>query len=169
MKNPGLGEKQIVLGQSIVIEQVDAQALKIGEEITLLNWGNTHVRNIIKDENGTEVTSVELELHLEGDVKKTKKITWLAVSETNLVPVDLVSFDYLITKDKLDKKDRVEDFLTPVTESRVEAFADCNVTALEQGAIVQLEREGYYRLDAPYTCRGSKMVFFDVPSGKSCA
>jgi glutamyl-tRNA synthetase len=138
-----------------------------------MNWGNAYARHISRSEElgGTvkhKVIGIEFELYLEGDVKKTKKISWLASVSSNLIPVDLVSFDYLITKDKLEKEDRLEDFLEPNTEFRTQAFADCNVTELSRGAIIQFERKGYYKLDAEYkSVEGSRMVFFDVPSGKA--
>ncbi|KAI0450105.1 hypothetical protein F5B21DRAFT_447905 [Xylaria acuta] len=82
----------------------------------------------------------------------------------NNLPVDLMSFDYLITKDKLDKQDELEDFLTTVTEFRTQAFSDCNVAELPQDAIVQFERKGFYKLDEAYREEGSRAVFFEIPS-----
>jgi glutamyl-tRNA synthetase len=166
-KNLQLGNKTVVLGNRIIIEQEDAKALLKDEEITLMNWGNVFVRNTSKQSIGTDLTAVDFELHLDGDFKKTKKITWLAKTDKNTVPVELVTFDHLITKDKLEKTDELETFLTPVTEFRSSAFADCNVRDLLQGAIVQFERKGYYKLDTAYKGVGSKMVFFEIPSGKS--
>ncbi|KAI0150386.1 glutamyl-tRNA synthetase [Xylariaceae sp. FL1272] len=164
LKNSELGTKKVILDNTVVIEQVDAQTLKEGEEITLMNWGNVYVRKLTRDSEGESITAMDLELHLEGDFKNTKKITWLAATNDNMVPVDLVSFDYLIMKDKLEKDEDVETFLTPVTELRDAAFADCNVKDLPQGAIIQFDRKGYYKLDTPYKGDGSRMVFFDVPS-----
>lgn len=174
IKNFDLGTKKVVYDQTILLEQVDAQSLVEHEEITLMNWGNAYARRIFRaaqpDETGqSKVTGIEFELHLEGDVKKTtKKISWLASVSSNLVPVDLVSFDYLITKDKLEKEDTLENFLNPNTEFRTHAFADCNMTELARGAIIQFERKGYYKLDVEYKSGGgSQMVFFDIPSGKA--
>jgi len=79
--------------------------------------------------------------------------------------VDLITFGYLITKDKLEKDDNLEDFLEAKTEFRTQAFADCNVAELEKGSIVQFERKGYYKLDENYKA-GERMVFFNIPSGK---
>ncbi|KAI0483267.1 glutamyl-tRNA synthetase [Xylariaceae sp. FL0804] len=163
-KNPELGTKKVAYDTKIHLEQVDAGSFETGEEITLMNWGNAFVRSISKDDNNL-VIDLALELHLEGDVKRTsKKITWLAISNDNLVPVDLVSFDYLITKDKLEKEDQLEDFLTPVTEFRTQAFADCNVAELPRGSIVQFERKGFYKLDEAPKGEGSRAVFFEIPS-----
>jgi glutamyl-tRNA synthetase len=39
---------------------------------------------------------------------------------------------------------------------------------LPRGAIIQFERKGYYRLDVGYKSEGaSRMVFFDISSGKA--
>jgi glutamyl-tRNA synthetase len=167
VKNTELGFKKVVYGKTILLEQEDAQTLNLGEEITLMNWGNAYVRSINKDPNSTIIAGMDLELHLEGDVKNPKKISWLAAASTNLNAVDLVDFSYLITKDKLEKDDQLENFLSPITEIRSYAFADCNMTELPQGTIIQFERKGYYKLDVPYQGDGSRMVFFKIPSGKS--
>ncbi|KAH7325823.1 glutamyl-tRNA synthetase [Stachybotrys elegans] len=165
-KNAELGVKKVLYNKTVLIEQVDAVTLTVDEEITLMNWGNVYVRSITRPVENGPITELSLELHLEGDVKKTKKVTWLAVADGNMVPVDLVAFDYLITKNKLEKTDAIEDCLTEVTEFRSHAFGDCNVAELDQGAIVQFERKGYYIFDGSHPDDPSKMVFFDIPSGK---
>jgi glutamyl-tRNA synthetase len=173
IKNLELGLKKVVHDKTIFLKQADAQSLAENEEVTLMNWGNAYARRISRSEelDGTgkhKVTGIDFELHLEGDVKKTKKISWLASVSSNLIPVDLVSFNYLITKDKPEKEDILEDFLEPNTEFRTQAFADCNVTELSRGAIIHFERKGYYKLDVEYKSDGGpRMVFFDVPSGKA--
>lgn len=166
VKNLDLGKKSIVYEKTILLEQIDAQSFQENEEITLMNWENAYVRRIIREDSGEKVTWIHLELHLEGDVKKTKKISWLASIQSNMIPDDLVSFDYLITKDKLEKEDTLEDFLAPNTELRTQAFADCNMTDLPKSTIIQFERKGYYKLDTEYS-EGSRMVFFEIPSGKA--
>ncbi|CAK7217554.1 glutamate--tRNA ligase [Sporothrix curviconia] len=167
IKKPELGSKTVLLGRSILLEQVDAQSFAVGEEITLMNWGNAIVQEIEKDAadvSSQTIKTLRLQFSPGGDVKKTKKITWLADKDENLVPVDLVSFDYLITKDKLEKSDNLRDCLTDVTEFIQQAFADCNVKLLEKGAIIQFERKGYYRLDAVLQDAPKRVVFFDIPA-----
>jgi len=165
-KNAELGTKKVWFGPQIVIDQVDAASFKDGEEITLMSWGNAYVSNITKSSDGNTVTGLDLTLHLEGDFKRTeKKITWLESGKQQLVEVELVDFDYLITKDKLEEEDDVKNFVNPNTESRVNAFADENVRNLQEGDIIQFERKAYYRLDKPATA-GSPAVFFCIPTGK---
>jgi glutamyl-tRNA synthetase len=169
-----LGNKKIVFSKSVIMEQADAQSFAQDEEITLMNWGNAIVRKISHSINPLEmakhglktVTGLELELHLQGDVKKTsKKVTWLS-NDQELVPIELVDYDYLITKDKLEPEDTLEDFLNPKTESRTKAMADCNVADLKVDDIVQFDRKGFFRIDRAFA-HGEPVVAFQIPTGKS--
>ena len=163
-RNPALGTKTVIYAKTILIDQEDARTFTEGEEITLMNWGNAFVRKC--NRSGDAVKGLELTLHLDGDVKKTdQKITWLAKDGQNLTPVELVDFDFLITKDKLETGDELLDYLTPRTEFRSKALADCNVAAVPENTIIQFERRGYYRLDK--RCSGDMpAVLFCIPTGK---
>ncbi|KAG2176818.1 hypothetical protein INT44_007482 [Umbelopsis vinacea] len=164
-KNPELGSKKTTLSDHIILEQEDAASFELNEEVTLMDWGNAFVRDIKKDESG-KVTSVELDLHLEGDFKKTKKkVTWLSYGD-ELVDVILLDFDYLLTKKKLEEGDEITDFITPVTEFKDAAYADANVKDLKHGDIMQFERKGYYCVDAVAT-DSSPAKFIHVPDGKA--
>jgi glutamyl-tRNA synthetase len=91
-KNPAVGMKKVVYSKHLLFDQADAKSFKQDEEITLMNWGNAFMRKIVGSD---PVTELELELHLEGDVKKTeKKVTWLSTNQ-DLVKADLYDFDYL--------------------------------------------------------------------------
>lgn len=170
-KYTNLGKKKVVFSKDIFLEQEDAQLFEKDEEITLMNWGNAIVRNIshsinpLSSPSGLKtVTAIELELHLQGDVKKTsKKVHWLS-KDQNLVPVELVDFDYLITKDKLEEDDTLEDFLNPKTEVRTKAIADLNVADLKVDDIFQFDRKGYYRIDKAFQ-HGEPAVAFKIPTG----
>ncbi|KAL1955191.1 hypothetical protein VTO42DRAFT_8956 [Malbranchea cinnamomea] len=165
-KNPDVGVKKVVYSKTILIDQADAKTFQPDEEVTLMTWGNAYVRKIDVDPASGKVTGLSFELHLEGDVKKTsKKITWLS-KDQDLVPVELVDFDYLITKDKIEKDENWEDFLNPNTEFRSEAWADCNVANLAENDIIQFERKGYFRVDRAYK-DGQPAVLFNIPTGKT--
>jgi glutamyl-tRNA synthetase len=99
-------------------------------------------------------------------VKKTeKKITWLSPEGQELVKTEIMEFDYLITKDKLEDDDVMEDYLTPVTETTTEALCDENVKELKVGEIIQLERKGYFRVDRAYVDAKTPVVLFNIPTG----
>ncbi|GLB01844.1 hypothetical protein AtubIFM57258_000254 [Aspergillus tubingensis] len=164
-KNPEVGQKKVTFSGSVLFDQEDAKTFKQDEEITLMAWGNAIVRKIEKDAAGV-VQSLELDLHLEGDFKKTeKKVTWLSADQ-ELVPVELVDFDYLLNKDSLQEDDALEDVLNKNTEFREDAVADCNVAELREGDIIQFERKGYFRCDRPYA-PGKPAVLFNIPTGKT--
>lgn len=167
IKNADLGTKKVVLHKQIVITQEDARSFSLNEEITLMNWGNAYVSNISTDSTTEKVTSLDLTLHLQGNPKTTlKKVTWLAKDPSNLIPVELVDFDYLLTKDKLEKDDDVTHFLNPKTEFRTVAWADCNVVDLVQDDIVQFDRIGFFRVDRAF-CNDRAAIFFNIPTGRA--
>ncbi|KAJ7343142.1 glutamate-tRNA ligase [Mycena albidolilacea] len=167
-KNADIGEKKTVYTSAILVEQEDAISFDDQEEITLMDWGNAIVRSKTTNAAG-EVTAIEMELHLDGDFRKTKKkITWLSQSTTAnpLTPVVLLDYDYLITKKKLEENDNVADFVTPVTEFRQDALADANVGDLKKGEIMQFERKGYYVFDGVVN---GNLEFVRIPDGRAAS
>ncbi|KAG2184829.1 hypothetical protein INT43_000742 [Umbelopsis isabellina] len=164
-KNPELGNKQTTFSDIILMEQDDVSTFEVNEEITLMDWGNAFVRDIKKDENGN-VSSAELELHLEGDFKKTKKkVTWLSYGD-EVADIILLDHDYLLTKKKLEEDDEVIDFVTPVSEFKTPSYADANVKNLKHGDIIQLERKGFYIVDAVATGSAPAQLIH-IPDGKA--
>lgn len=165
-KYPPAGKKTLIRTSTIWLEQVDARTVTEGEEVTLMDWGNAFIRTITKDASGN-VTSISAELHLEGDFKKTKlKLTWLADSD-ELVPLQLVDFDYLITKWKVDEEDEFETLVNEQTRFDTAAVGDTNMRSLQKGDIIQLERKGYYRVDEPLLKAGKPIVLFNIPDGRT--
>lgn len=171
-KNPDVGEKDVVYSSKILLDQVDAKSFAANEEITLMGWGNGFVREITGSD---PITNIKMELNLKGDFKSTsKKVTWLSAEGFKLVPAELWEFDYLITKDKLEEDDNVDDFLNPNTSSMEDAWCDAGVGLLKQDDIIQLERRGFYRVDkgmndwAPGEAglKGARVVLFAIPTGK---
>jgi glutamyl-tRNA synthetase len=164
--NTSLGTKDVMLAKEIIIGQADAKTFIPNEEVTLMNWGNAIVSHITTDPTSGTVTALDLRLHLEGDVKKTeKKITWLANTASNLIPVEIFNFGHLLTKDKIEKEDDIMDCVAATSEFRTEAWADCNVSNLSEDDIMQFDRIGYYRVDRAYRDQ-RPAVFFNIPTGK---
>lgn len=162
-KNAEVGTKKVIFAKDVLVDQADAQSFAEGEEITFMDWGNVIIKKIHRE--GDVVKSIDAELHLEGDFRKTeKKVTWLA-DTADKVQVKLVDFDHLITKDKLEEGDNFEDFITPETRFPSEAIADVNVRDLKVGDIIQFERKGYYRVDEDLST-GKELVLFTIPDGK---
>jgi glutamyl-tRNA synthetase len=61
-----------------------------------MDWGNAFVRKISRSSDSGPITSLEMELNLAGDFKKTKKkVTWLASPKTPSSPEDLTQVSTL--------------------------------------------------------------------------
>jgi glutamyl-tRNA synthetase len=172
-KNAELGEKAVPVLDKIIIEQADAASFKEGEEVTLMDWGNAIVNKITRGADG-HVTSIAATLHLAGDFKTTdKKITWLA-DIPDLVPADLIEFDYLITKNKIEPEEDIKDFLTEKTKYVTPSRGAPNLRTLPKGAIFQIPRRGFYIVDEAYAPASSHaqekaaQCFF-IPDGKAGA
>ncbi|XWS64387.1 hypothetical protein CRYUN_Cryun05aG0000500 [Craigia yunnanensis] len=94
-KYDGAGEKATTYTRKIWIDYADAECITVDEEVTLMDWGNVVMKEIIKDHDGN-ITLLVGVLHLEGSVKTTKlKLTRL-VETSELVNLSLVEFDCLI-------------------------------------------------------------------------
>ncbi|KAJ8292069.1 putative glutamate--tRNA ligase, cytoplasmic [Rhodotorula toruloides] len=174
-KNPEVGEKTTFYTDTIYVEQADAASFAQDEELTLMDWGNAFVRKISRSSDSGPVTSLEMELNLAGDFKKTKKkVTWLASpkapsSPEDLTQVSLLDYDYLITKKKLEEDDNVEDLINPTTEYRTDAVADHNVASLAQGTIIQFERKGFYIVDRAFDASNpsQRVELILIPDGRA--
>ena len=196
-----LGDKKVVFSKNIILEQEGevtkdgskdgGKYLTVGEEITLMNWGNVIVKNIEYAEDaagvdgitqslaeqqlsndkqpavsGKRVSHIEFDLHLEGDFKTTKKkITWLSTDQ-DLVQCKLIDYDYLVPTDKFDMDDpQWMEKLTKVTKFESTAVADCNVWDLKVDDVFQFDKKGYFRCDVAPS-KESPAVFIKLPSGK---
>ncbi len=163
-KNPKVGTKKVAYSKNLILDQEDVKLFKVDEEITLMNWGNAIVRKIVGSD---PITNIELELHLEGDVKKMdKKVTWLSTDGQELIKAEVWEFDHLFTKDKFEEDDNWEDFVNKESAIMNEQLCDANVADLKEGDIVQLERKGYYRVDRPSSDKKG-LAFFGIPTGRT--
>eukprot|EP00268_Persea_americana_P062378 TRINITY_DN79948_c0_g1_i1.p1 TRINITY_DN79948_c0_g1~~TRINITY_DN79948_c0_g1_i1.p1 ORF type:complete len:734 (-),score=153.77 TRINITY_DN79948_c0_g1_i1:276-2477(-) len=164
-KYEGAGKKATTYTKNIWIDYADAASVSVGEEITLMDWGNSIIKEIKKDQDGN-ITHLMGVLHLEGSVKTTKlKITWLPETD-ELVNLSLVEFDYLITKKKLEEGEDFLDVLNPCTRRETLALGDSNMRNLKHGEILQLERKGYFRCDVPFLRASRPIVLLAIPDGR---
>jgi len=159
-KNPDVGMKNVVYKKEVLLESADANSLKEGEVVTLMDWGNVKI---------TKKTDTELEgeyLPDNKDFKKTQKFTWLA-QLPDLAPATLVYYDHLITKDKLEEDDKMEDFVNKNSKSEESVLCDINTKLLQQGDVIQFERRGYFICDSVFVREnGRPMTFIEIPDGK---
>jgi len=177
-KNPGLGDKMVMRGPVLLIEDIDAESIAEGEKITLIDWGNFKV---------TETSWDSGEIRLRADYlpddqnyKGTKKFTWL-VDDTaaSLTPLKLQYDSVLITKPKLEEADSLEQVASTDSRKVYEAWGDHNLKSVAKGTTLQLERKGFFIVDQEY--RAAKetgtlgtevpreeqaVVLINIPSGR---
>ncbi|KAL6520344.1 hypothetical protein OROMI_032524 [Orobanche minor] len=166
-KYEGAGNKPVTYSNRLWMDYADAEAISVGEEVTLKDWGNAIVKDINRDENGV-ITQLVGVLHLEGNFKTTKlKLTWLPNSD-DLVKLTLVDFDHLITTEKLEveEDDEIINVVNPDTRKETSAVGESSIRDLRYGDIIQLERKGYYRCDAPFVRPSKPVILFSIPDGK---
>jgi glutamyl-tRNA synthetase len=161
-KNPDLGEREYVQGPVVFLDAEDVALLKEGEEVTLMDWGNAFVRNIVTapaaaasaDAAAGAVTpaplavSCDLELNPTGDVKKTKyKLSWVAENPAAVKAV-VHEYDHLLTKKKPDADDDLDKILAKVTHYEMNIIGEASMAELKKGDFLQIERRGFYIVDA---------------------
>ncbi len=162
-KNEDVGVKNVIFSSNILVEGPDADSFELDEIVTFMDWGNMKI--LARDSDGN--LTVEY-LPDDKNFKKTKKVTWLADTE-DLVPLKILKYFDMLTKDRLDEEDNFEDFINHNSE-KVEFLAgDINLRLLQQGDIIQLERRGYYRCDSVHVRDGNKnhpLTLIEIPDGK---
>lgn len=110
-KNNDIGMKTVWLGPQVLIDYVDAETLKEGENATFINWGNLKI-NKINQTNGC-ITSVDASLNLnDKDFKKTVKLTWLCkMDDDSYPPTYCVYFNHIISKPILAKDEDFKQYI----------------------------------------------------------
>ena len=162
-KNPALGVRCLRLSKTVLLEGSDANAVAEGQLITLMRWGTVKITAVEKDADGT-VTALSGAFDKDGDFKKTAKLSWLAETDAAVSAV-LCEYDHLITKKKVEADDKVEDLINPHSQATMNALCDPLVRNLQHGQVVQLERRGFYRVDA--LARGTELArLILIPDGK---
>ena len=131
LQNPEVGEKEVWYSERILVEGADAETLRQGETVTLLNWGNITITTVTRyicivmatvslmsDYLGGgrlegKVVSLAAELALEStDFKNTAKLTWLAdCGHVQTTPTICYHFENLIMKGVLKPDDDFKDYI----------------------------------------------------------
>ncbi|GFU46023.1 hypothetical protein NPIL_628681 [Nephila pilipes] len=172
-KNPELGTKKIFVGPRLLVDDFDAKAMKMGENVTFINWGNLLITEISKKVNG-DIECVKAKLNLDNkDFKKTLKVTWVVdSSDSPLTPCMCVYYDHLVSKPVLGRDDDFKKFLNKNTKVVVHMKGDFDLASLKKGDIIQIQRKGFFICDEPYdsstiryTSCASPVVLFYIPDG----
>ncbi|KOB65992.1 Bifunctional aminoacyl-tRNA synthetase [Operophtera brumata] len=157
-KNPDVGTKTVHVSKRLLIDQVDAKALKEGENATAAD--------------GT-VTSVDATPNLDNkDYKKTIKLTWLAdTPQSPMLEVFCVYFDHIIAKAVLGKDEDFKQYIGHKTRWEIPMLGEPELANVKKDQVIQLQRRGFFRVDvapappSPHTGKATPLVLFHVPDG----
>ena len=172
-KNPALGEKTFVIAPKVLLSQEDASTIENGEKVTMMNLGNCVVDQILT--SGAKVTKILMTyLPEDMDFKGTKKLSWVPDQSVEGQPqehadVECVYFDHLITKPSMDEGDIPTEFMRPNSRVAVKFVGDYSMLvdgAITQGSTIQIERVGYFYVDA---VEGNYIRLHGIPDGKTKA
>ncbi len=112
-KNAEMGLRPVRISDRIWVEGADVATLVAGDDIRLKYWGNVKLSAVYHGSNGN-VIGLKGSISENNTPKGARIITWLAKSD-DAIPALLVEFDYLITKDKVEDNDIIEDIVNPLT------------------------------------------------------
>ncbi|EGT59652.1 hypothetical protein CAEBREN_06986 [Caenorhabditis brenneri] len=163
-KNAEVGTKVVHKGKHLLLEQVDAAALKEGEIVTFVNWGNIKIGKIEK--KGSLITKITASLQLDNtDYKKTTKVTWLGdVKEEagKSIPVVTAEYDHIISKAIIGKDEDWKQFINFDSVHYKKMVGESAIKTLKKGDIIQIQRKGFYIVDRPY-CPKSELSSVETP------
>lgn len=164
---PALGERALWKSNNVLVDFIDADTLlKVGEKVTLMNWGNVLIKTKELQPDGSYYMSGEY-LPDDKDFKKTAKITWLA-DGTNLLVAELVEYDHLIKEKKVEEDVDFETIVNVNSKFSAPYYVDSNIRTLSAGQFLQFERKGYYKIDT-VTKEGDDFLYSLIytPDGKA--
>lgn len=132
--NKALGSRPLWKTSNVLIEFDDAETLlKVGERVTLMNWGNILIQTKELQADGSYLLTGEY-LPEDKDFKTTKKITWLAEG-TNLVIANLIEYDHLIKTPKVEEDQNFEDIVNVNSKFVSRAYIDSGIKLLNESKI----------------------------------
>eukprot|EP00672_Neobodo_designis_P012870 CAMPEP_0174856322 /NCGR_PEP_ID=MMETSP1114-20130205/35658_1 /TAXON_ID=312471 /ORGANISM="Neobodo designis, Strain CCAP 1951/1" /LENGTH=612 /DNA_ID=CAMNT_0016091117 /DNA_START=163 /DNA_END=2001 /DNA_ORIENTATION=- len=159
-KNEALGTKTYYKSDEVLLDAEDVALLKDGDEVTLMDWGNAFITEIVKNDAGVPVSATAT-MNPDGDVKKTKyKLTWVPTNEKN-VAFEMREFDHILTKKKPEEGDDLDAIVAKVTKYTMRGTGEEAMAELQPGQTIQLERRGFYRVDSV-----GPLILHAIPDGR---
>lgn len=133
-KDPSVGNKAVMYGSNLLVERDDVKDLAIGQKVTLMKWGNATItrRETVGDSFELFATMDEADK----DFKKTIKLTWICNDSATTTEVNMVEFDHLINKAKIEENDDIEQLF-----NRNSRFEDVGIA---EGIVKTLSHGSYF-------------------------
>lgn len=176
-QKPEMGEKAVLQGPEIIVEREDLEdatanggqpRVHVGERIILFTWGVMNVLHVELDGDGKAVKGVTVAFDPAGDVKTVnRKIQWVAKSPHALT-VSMHEFDHLITKEKVEENDNIEDLVNRNSHAVQDMIMEPAMRSVAKDAYIQIMRRGFFKVDQPVK-PNAQMDIFMIPDGKKKA
>ena len=164
-KNQEMGDKVRIYSNSVYVENEDFSSVNVGDKFTLMRWGNAILTKKTVLETGGFELSATLKLD-DTDYKKTPKVCWVTASENMFIKVSCFEFDHLLTKKSLEKTDNVDEHINHDSKQVSTFITEKDLHSLKKGAVIQIERRGYFRIDKTLISDGKVDLIF-IPDGKT--
>ena len=133
-KDPSVGNKAVMYGSDLLVERDDVKDLAIGQKVTLMKWGNaTITRRETLDDSFELFATID---EADKDFKKTVKLTWICNDPATTTEVNMVEFDHLINKAKIEENDDIEQLF-----NRNSRFEDVGIA---EGIVKTLSHGSYF-------------------------
>ena len=135
-----IGMKPVMRGKNLLIERDDAMTkdkagnlvLVEGAKVTLMKWGNIKITKRIEKGDNIELQAT----YDPNDTdfgKGTVKLTWICNDPATTCKIKLIEYDHLITKDKLEEGDKIEDLVNHNSKIENTLIAEGVVRNLPKG------------------------------------
>ena len=85
-----------------------------------------------------------------------------------LTPLTLVEYGPLITVEKLEEDQKIEDYVNKHSKEETLALGEHAMKSLKKDDVIQIQRKGFYRVDAePCEANGNRYVLIYIPDGSN--
>ncbi len=125
-----MGYREYSINSRLYIDKADASAAKVGATLCLKDLACVKIINISRDKIEASLQESSKEV-----LSKSPKVQWL--SEGNMTKCTIEQIGPLFVNGSLNDK----------SIEKIEGFAESFVDNLEQGALVNFERVGFFKLD----------------------
>ena len=82
-------------------------------------------------------------------------------------PGQQIDLDFIISKDKVEEEDKLEDIFTEKSYIPYNAVGEASLRTLKKGETIQVERRGFYICDEAYLRPEEPIKLIFVPDGKN--
>jgi len=132
-KNESLGHKVIFYGRNLLIEHDDAKTIKEGDKVTLMQWGNCNISKVSVDADTGKISLVGKIDEEDKVFKGTAKLTWLVNDPDSLIEIDVMEYDHLITKPKIEPDDDPAELFNKNSVKKEVCYAEGACRQMQKG------------------------------------